>query len=71
MTFDAVAAFAKNHWGLTFYRCDPKNRGRWNGCWKSGFGLCGNFPGDKHSHRRFRSIKQAAEFLGFRPEKMR
>jgi|GEM_PF-7111222 hypothetical protein len=63
LTFDVVAKFAKDYWGLTLYRCDPKNRGRWHGSWKTGFGLCGQFPGSGHGHRRFRSLVAAAKAM--------
>lgn len=66
LTFDEVAKYATSHWGLTLYRCDPNSRGRWSACWKSGFGLFGRFPGEGHSHRRFKTIKAVAKAIGYK-----
>lgn len=67
--FEELRKFAQSHWGLTLARGDKNARGYWNGCWRSGFVLSGQFPGSGHSCRRFATLKAVAQCLGFkRPE---
>ena len=63
--FERVVEFARREWGLTLVRNDPKNHGWWSGCWKTGYGLSGNFPGFKHHHRRYRTLTEVAKAIGF------
>lgn len=62
-TFEEVRKWAQDYWGLTFMRNDPRNRGWWSGCWKSGYSVEGPIPGYCHSWRRFNTIAEAARVL--------
>lgn len=64
-TFEQLAAFAHLHWGLGLRRGNPRDHGRWRGCWKTGFILEGNFPGCRFGSRRFRTLKQVARVLEY------
>jgi hypothetical protein len=57
LTFDELAAFANSQRGLTLERCDPQSHNR--------FCLTGQFPGQRHSSRRFRTLKDVAVILQF------
>lgn len=59
-----VQEYAEKEWGFHVDRNDPKSRGWWNACWKSGYYISGNFPGLGHTHRRFTTIKAMARALG-------
>lgn len=59
-----VAAALKRHWGLAMYRNQPTARGRWNGAWKSGWTVSGQFPGHKQSLRRFTSLAEVVRVMG-------
>jgi hypothetical protein len=65
LMFDDLAKFAQDHWGLTLVRNEPTNRGRWHGCWKTGFSLTGKFPGSGHEWRRYNSLREVARVLGY------
>jgi hypothetical protein len=64
-SFDELAKWAMDYWGLTLTRSDKANRGYWSGCWRTGYTLSGNFPGDRYGHRRFATLKQLANVLQF------
>lgn len=61
--FETLREFAKSHWGLSLTR--NNGRGYLNGDWKSGYSLSGIFPGERHSWRRFKTLKEVARVLQY------